>query len=395
MPTWNDRRWGRQRGDDNAAFGERSAPRRWNDDRDPDRDDVHAGPWSPYNGLARDRADDRRSHDRDRDRERGTWGPRGRDYWLENDQDMTAPRDWSERREDLSRGPENRWEDRRLGMGDRWRRGDDDNSGLGNEQWGNTMGLRDEPSERAVPRSGAWQHEPRYGEMERLWSDVDDHPWANQEHDEIQREARGEQYPSHTHGSWRDERDRGWREERPRDDRRGGWNEQRYAEPRGAQRHERGEPRGAQGHERGEPRGAQRHERGEPRGAQRYERGEPRFDEPRGEQRYAGTRFAEPRGEQRYAEQRYSDQRYGEPRGGPRYGTEQRDWAERTYQRGHDEPRDPGRGYASHDRDMRGGQRRDETRRGEPRGPYEHEHPGDRDDRRRAGDPGRDRHRRR
>ena len=246
MPTWNDRRWGRQRGDDNAAFGERSAPRRWSDDREQDRDDVHAGPWSPYNGLARDRADDRRSHDRDRDRDRdrGTWGPRGRDYWLENDQDMSGPHDWSDRREDFSRGPENRWEDRRLGMGDRWRHRDDrddDNRARATSSGATPWACATSRRSGRCRASGAWQREPRYDEMERLWSDAADHPWANQEHDEIEREARGEQYPSHTHGSWRDDRDRGWREERPRDDRRGGWNEQRYADQRGGQRHERGE----------------------------------------------------------------------------------------------------------------------------------------------------------
>ena len=187
MANWNDRRGHRGHGPDEA------------------REDIHQGPWSPYNGRVRDD-------------ERDTWGARGRDYWIEDD----------------------RWEDRRMGMGDQWRHPEDDQPQEDNDQlWGNRMGLREEPSERSVPRAGAWQHEPRYGEMERMWSDRDDHPWPNErraadeerrEHrdyahsryssrernDDYARERGGEQYPRHAHQDWRDDSNRGWRDEEPR-----------------------------------------------------------------------------------------------------------------------------------------------------------------------------------
>ena len=349
MPTWNDRRWGRQRGDDNAAFTERSAPRRWNDDREQDRDDVHAGPWSPYNGLARDRADDRRSRDRDAiviateargARAAATTGSRtirtcrvrttGRIGARSSRADRriagrTAGWGWA------TGGAPRRPRRRQPGPGQR------------------AVGQHHGPARRAVGSgrcrgSGAWQREPRYDEMERLWSDIDDHPWPNQEHDELQREARGEQYPSHTHGSWRDDRDRGWREERPRDDRRGGWNEQRYAEQRGGQRHERGAPRREQ----------------------RYERGEPRYGEPA--PRRAARRAAR---DSATATQRYE--------AGPRR------LARSARTSGAATTRLATRAAATHaDRDMRGRPRRDESRTREQRGPYEHEHPGDRGDHRRS-----------
>jgi hypothetical protein len=188
MPTWRERHWRHPRRD-------------WN----PDDND---GPWSPYN---RDR-DDRRRQVAERD----LWAGRGRDYWLENDQDEVGGH-WDEPR-----------------TGDPWRRRDDPYE---DEDWGNQMGLRDEPIERPVPRAGAWEREPRYSEMERMRSDRDDRRWSQRrdrpewaewppsrseprwrdDRDDYQREAHGEQYPSHRYRHWSDDRDRGWRGEQPRD----------------------------------------------------------------------------------------------------------------------------------------------------------------------------------
>jgi hypothetical protein len=195
MANWNDRRGQRSHGPD-----------------DP-RDDIHQGPWSPYSGRARDREHYRY---RDDDIDARVWGDRGRDYWIEDD----------------------RWDERQLEMGDQRRHRDDDQEFEELEQqWGNRMGLREEPIERGVPRAGSWQREPRYREMERMWSDRDDHPWSNErrpteqerrehrdyartmgsdrEHrDDYARERGGEQYPAHLRG--RNEQPRHWTERQGR-----------------------------------------------------------------------------------------------------------------------------------------------------------------------------------
>jgi hypothetical protein len=263
MANWNERRGHRGRSHD-----------------DP-REDIHQGPWSPYNGRDHNEGD--------------AWGARGRDYWIEDD----------------------RWEDRRMGMGDQWRRRDDeeyDDRYEPGAEWGNRMGLREEPIERGVPSTGPWQREPRYGEMERMWSDRDDHPWPNERRATDEERRRHQDY-AHSRYAGRDHRDD-------------------YARERGGEQY---------------PGHARRDE--SPRNwTDRPDRGEPW--QLRHEQRLRAGRD----------QQRILDEE--------RFGREEPEWMRRSYQRG---PEDRG-GYGRDDRDMwsrnaRGDEMRgNEVRGGEMRG---------------------------
>ena len=277
MANWNERRGHRGHGPDDA------------------REDIHQGPWSPYNGRARDD-------------ERDTWGSRGRDYWIEDD----------------------RWEDRRMGMGDQWRHRDDDQDREDNDaQWGNRMGLREEPIERSIPRSGAWDREPRYGEMERMWSDRDDHPWPDERRatDEERRAHRDYAHSRYADSHYADRRyaDRRYADSRYADRR---YADSRYADSRYADReHDDDYAR---------ERGGEQYPTNARNWTERRDRGEPwRYDD-------------------RHHEQRLTDEE--------RFGHQDPEWVQRSYQRGPDDRYrrdDRSREHRDDYRDPRMMQRRD------------------------------------